>query len=163
MSRNAIPRNELEAQERGRALAALALMRRKRVSLRAAAKDYETNSETVRRFVGSAIRKDKRGRYWAAPYDRIPRKINHLLLDGSTVPLIIRDSRTASKISVHSNELRKYRSTGDSSGLVKFKSISFDADGVTHRFLTDPDVIDRLEDAGSLTAIENLYYARMAL
>jgi hypothetical protein len=161
--RNRIPRNEAEAQDRERALAARALMRREKVSLRAAARAYETDPKTVRRFVGSALRKDKNGRYRATRYDRIPVTINHLMLDGSVVPLRIRDSRTASKIAEHSNELRKYRRFGDSSGLAQFRGKAFRADGVIHQFLTDPIAIDRLEDAGSLTAIESLYYARTAL
>ena len=163
MARNAKPRNELEAQNRERALGALAKMRRDRISLRAAARAYGTDPKTVRRFVGSALRKDKSGRYRATRYDRIPVTINHLMLDGSVVPLRIRDSRTASKIAEHSNELRKYRRIGDSSGLAQFRGKVFRADGVIHQFLTDPVAIDRLEDAGSLTAIESLYYARTAL
>jgi hypothetical protein len=50
--RNRKPRNKAEAQDRERALAALAKMRREKVSLRTAARDEETNPKTVRRFVG---------------------------------------------------------------------------------------------------------------
>jgi hypothetical protein len=159
--RNAKPRNELEAQDRERALAARALMRREKVSLRAAARAQGTDPKTVRRFVGSALRRDKRGRYWAKPYDRIPSTLNFLTADGP-VAITVRDSRTASRIAEHSNAVRKYRGGGDSSALTQFKGKSFRAGSVVHRFVTDPEVLDRLEGAGSLTAIESLYYARMA-
>src|ERR1700686_3900616 len=128
--RNAKPRNAREAEDRERALGALAKMRRDRISLRAAATAYETDPKTVRRFVGSALRQAKNGRYRAKRYDRIPRTINYLTLDGSVVPLTIRDSRTASKIAEYSNELRKYRRTGDSSGLAQLRRKVFRADGV---------------------------------
>jgi hypothetical protein len=162
MGHNAKPRNAREAEDRERALGALAKMRREKVSLRAAARAYETDPKTVRRFVGSALRQDTSGRYRAKRYDRIPRTMNHLTPDGSVVPITVRDSRTASVIAEHSNALRKYRATGDSSDLGKSRKKSFRVAGVRHRFITDPELIDRLENAGSLTAIENLYYARTA-
>jgi 3-deoxy-D-arabino-heptulosonate 7-phosphate (DAHP) synthase class II len=162
MSRNAKPRNAREAQDRERALAAMARMRREKVSLRAAARAEDTDPKTVKRFVGSALRQDKSGRYRAKPYDRISRTLNFLTAKGS-VPIMVRHSRTASKVAEHSNALREYRRTGDSSALAQFRAQSFRVNGVIHRFVTDPAVIDRLEDAGALTAIESLYYARITL
>lgn len=164
MSRlNAKPGNEREAQDRERALAALGKMRRDKISLRAAARIYETKPAMVRRYVGSALRQDTRGRYRPAPYDRISRTLNHRMPDGSVLPLTVRDSRTASAIADHSNEFGNYRNTGNASGLEQFKTKSFRVGGVRYRFLTDPSTIDHLEDAGVLVAIETLYYARIAL
>src|SRR5271168_2354387 len=115
--RNAKSRNTQETEDRERALAALARMRREKVSLRAAARAEETEPKTVRRYVASALRQDKSGRYRATLYDRIPRTLHFL-----TEVLTIRDSRTASKIAQHSNAVRKYVRTGDSSGLEQFKN-----------------------------------------
>ena len=161
MSRNAKPRNEIEAQERERALGAIARMRRDKLSLRNAARASETTSDLVKKYVGSALRRNKSGRYRATLYDRIPRSLNFLILD-RYVPITIRDSRTASKIAEHSNAVRKYVRTGDTSTLAQFKNKSFRTGGAVHRFVAEPDLLDRLADAGSLAGIETLYYARMA-
>jgi hypothetical protein len=163
MSRNAKPRNPREAEDRERALAALAMMRRhEATSLRAAAKAKKTDLKTVKRYVGSALPKDKHGHYHTTLYDRIPRTLSHLTPQGM-IPVTVRDSRTASKIAVYSNAVGTYRRTGDSSALTQFKGKSFRAGGVVHRFVTDPDTIDLLEDVGLLTAMESLYYAQVAL
>lgn len=162
MSRNRKPRNEAETQDRERALATLAQMRRDKVSLRAAARAYETDPKTVRRFAGSAIRRDKSGRYRAKPYDRIPRTLNFITEAGS-VPITVRDSRTASRIAEHSNAVRKYvRPNSDASALEQFKNKSFRVRGVRYRFVVDLDVLNILVSANSLAGIESLYYARMA-
>ena len=72
--RNAIPRTQREREARERALAALALMRREKRSLTAAARAKDTNPRTVRRYVGSALRrKGLSGRYKAKPRDRLLR------------------------------------------------------------------------------------------
>lgn len=162
MRRNAKPRNAEEAEDRERSLAALARMRREGVSLRAAARAEETDSKTVKRYVGSALLQEKRGRYRATPYDRIPRTLNHLTSQ-RIIPLTVRDSRTASRIAMHSNAVGTYRKTGDSSALAQFKGKSFRVGGVVHRFVTDPDTIDLLEDADLFPAMESLYYAQVAL
>lgn len=161
MMRNAQPRNAREAEERDRALAALATMRRDKASLRAAASAAEIDSATVKRYVGSALRKDQSGHYRASRYDRIPRTLNFLTPTGP-VAVTVRDSRTASKIAEHSNAVRKYVRTGDVSALEAFKNESFRAAGINHRFVTGVDALDQLADAGSLTSFESLYYARVA-
>ena len=160
--RNAKPRNAREAEERDRALAVLARMRRDRLSLRAAAKAEEIDSRAVSRFVGSAIRQDKGGRHRATRYDRIPRTLNHLTRDG-TVPVTVRDSRTASRLAEHSNAIRSYRRFRDPAVLAQFKGKSFQVGGIKHKFLIDPAAIDLLEDAGVLAGIESLYYAHAIL
>lgn len=160
--RNAIPRNNREGQARERALAALALMRREKRSLKAAAKAQGTDPRTVRRYVGTAIRQDAlRHRYKPTASDRLARSLN-VITPGGTQAVTVRDSRTASRIAEHSNAVRKYVRTGDTSGLELFKNKSFRVARVVHRFVIDTDTLDNLADAGSLATIESLYYARMA-
>lgn len=154
MSRNATPRNAREAQNREAALAVLAAMRRKRRSLRAAAKDQSITPRTVLRFVGSAIFQ-KGGRYRAKPFDRIPRVLDVPTPHGRVV-MTIRDSRTASRIAEYSNALKAYSRGRDASVLEPFRGITFQAQGVSHRLTTDTRTLDRLADSGDL-AFENLY------
>jgi len=161
MRRNAIPTNDQEEQDRDRALGALGLLRRQGIAFRVATEIMGTNPKTAKPYVNSALRKDKRGRYYATLYDRIPRRLNFFMADGSH-PIVIRDSRTASRIAEYSNAVRTYLRTGEITALVQFSGKSFRSGGVVYRFITDRDVLDRLADAGSLSAIESLYYARMA-
>lgn len=161
--RNAEPRNAAEAIHRERALGVIARMRREKVSLRAAAKAEETDPETVKKFTGSALRRDKSGRYRATPYDRIPRTLNFITANGP-VAITVRDSRTASKIAEHTNAVRKYlRPPSDLSKVNTFKGKSFQAAGEVHHFVTEPNLLDILADTGSLAGIESLYYARVAM
>jgi hypothetical protein len=53
----AIPRNPREALAKERALAVLGFMRRSKVSLTAAAKTERIRPSTVRRYVGSAMKR----------------------------------------------------------------------------------------------------------
>lgn len=153
---NDVPRTKPQAQARERALATLARMRRDKISLRAAAKTEQTNARTVRRYVGSALRQSgSRGRYHATAFDRISRTLNFLTPNG-TVPVIVRDSRTASLIGEYMNAVKNYTTGRDQSGLKNFENKSFRASGVIYRFVTDPAILDRLADAGVL-AIEGLY------
>jgi len=161
MSRNAKPRNAHEAQKRELALATVALMRREGIPLSKAARIQGVSPRTVLEFARPALRLGRDGKYWALPYDHIPRTLNFLTSRG-TIPVTVYDSRTATDIAEYMNAVRKYVRTGDTSGLERFKDKSFVADGRVRRFVTDPDVLDELADAGSLAGIESLYYARTA-
>ena len=68
--RNATPRNEREAHARERALAAISAMRRDGLSLRAAAKAEGTDPGTVRRYAGTALRRDSPGGRYIGIYNR---------------------------------------------------------------------------------------------
>jgi hypothetical protein len=161
MSREAKPRNSYETEESERALATLALMRRERMSLTTAVRIQATSRRTVLDYARSGLRRDRHGEYWALPYDHIRRTLNFLTPRG-TIPVTVFDSRTATDIAEYMNAVRKYVRTGDTSELERFKDRSFVTAGRVRRFVTDPDVLDELADAGSLSAIESLYYARVA-
>ena len=67
---DAIPSNEREAQAREQSLATLALMRRKRLALTAAADEVGVDPKTVLRYVASALRQPKPGEdYEPTAYD----------------------------------------------------------------------------------------------
>jgi hypothetical protein len=154
--RNAKPRTEEETQTRERALTALALMRREGLALNAAANAVGIDPKTVLRYVGSALRqKGERGDYHATAYDHIPRTL-HFITPGGPLPVTVQDSRIASRIAEYMNAVRTYVHSGESSALESFRGESFEASGTTYRFLTDPETLDRLADAGVL-AIEGLY------
>jgi hypothetical protein len=82
--------------------------------------------------------------------------LNHLTFDGD-IPIVVRDSRTASLIAQHKNAVRTYGRGDGGAALERFKGKSFRAGGVTYTFVTDTDVLDRLADAGIPT--EGLYRA----
>jgi len=155
--RNTIPRNSREALARERALAALGFMRTHKVSLAAAAKASNTQPRTVRRFVGSTLlRSGTRGTYQAKPHDRLTRSLNFLTAQGE-IPIDVRGSRAASMIGKYLNAVKKYRNSGDSSALAKFRGKTIRAlDGSRHEFLTDTNSLDRLAGA-ALLGVEGLY------
>ena len=157
--RNAKPRTKREVEARERALAAVARMRREKLSLSAAAKAEGTHIRTVRRYAGTALeRPGRRGLFRAKASDRLSRSLNFPTPLGQEV-VVVRSSSTASAIGEYLNAVRKYLNTGDTSALVRFRGKSFrTADGVRHEFITDQASLDRLADAGVL-AIEGLYQA----
>jgi hypothetical protein len=77
--------------------------------------------------------------------------------DGA-VWVTVYDSRIASRTGEYLNALRAFTHEGDSSALESFRGESFEADGITYRFLTDLPTLSRLGDAGELQ-IERLYRA----
>ena len=125
-SKNHRPRNRRERIARERALAALSVMRRDKLSLTAAAKAVKTDPETIQRYVGSAlVRKGSRGRYRARAYDRIPRTLNHYT-PGRSVAVTVNSSRTASLIAEYSNAVKSYlNNRADESVLQPFVGKSF--------------------------------------
>lgn len=160
--RNAIPRTEREAEARERALATLALMRRKGLALTTAAKAQETDPRTVRRYVGSALRQRAlRQRYKPTASDRLARTLNVITPEG-TQPVTVRDSRTASRIAEYMNAVRTYVNKGELSALERFRGQSFQAAGVRYTFVTDPNTLELLADAGVL-AFEQLYRATQGM
>ena len=155
---NAIPRNEREAYAKERALAALARSRREGLTPSVAARAEGTTLNTMRRYVGTALQqKSPGGRWRVTASDRIARTLNFLTERGP-VAITVRDSRLASQIGEHANAVKVYRNTGDTSTLAPFRGKSFRAGGLTHRFITDPEILDKLADAGVLE-IEGLYRA----
>jgi hypothetical protein len=109
----------------------------------------------VFQFVGSAFRKTSNGRYVAKPFDRLAREVNVLTPHGEEWATV-RDSRTASRIGEHRARVREWRRTRNRDVLTPFDGLSFRAGGRTYRFVTDPEMLNRLDDA-DLLALETLY------
>ena len=146
--RNIKPKNNRERLARDRAISALAIMRRDKLSLTAAAKQAQTDPETVRRYVGSAlVRSGTRGQYKARTFDRIPRRLK-FLASGGAIPITVHSSRTASLIAEHMNAVRKYLRTGDESVLKSFRGKQFRAGKQTYEFVTDTEVLHTYGNAG---------------
>jgi DNA-binding CsgD family transcriptional regulator len=143
------PRKPLapDSSPRERALDALAL-RRRGYSLRRAADLARTDPRTVRRHVGSALRKNG-GRWVASPFDRIPREMTVLTTRGPEV-YVIRDSRTASLIAEHANAAGRYVERGDDSRLRRLPRRRFRVNGEDIDLAVDPVRLDRLAQGGEL-------------
>jgi hypothetical protein len=133
-----------------------ARMRSGNISLPKAAREFGARPYLVRHFAGAAFRKLPNGRYAAKAVDRLLR----ILLVPSKKGLIeiaLRDSRQASLIGEYWGAVDRYLSTGDASGLNKFKRIRItDATGKRVRLLTDLDELRRQASAGVLR-FESLY------
>lgn len=157
---NAQPRSPQQHHERDLSLAVLADMRRDRRALTKAARARSIDAAIVQRYVGSALRRTASGRYEATLFDRIPREVSVLTPQGP-VWVTVLDSRTASRIGEHRIKVKEWRRTRDRAVLNPFDGLSFRAGGVTHRFVTDPDTLNQLDDA-DLLALETLYRSMQA-
>lgn len=142
-----------EAYER--ALEALALMRRKGVSLTRAAREVRTTPNTVRRYAGSATRKASNGRYVAKPSDRLIRRMRFLTPRGR-ITLDVTNSRTATRIARYFAAVDRYLKTGKTDALRQFRRKAIRVGKVAYPFLTDPRTLDRLANAGEVV-FEDLY------
>ena len=131
-------------------------MRREGTSVTQAAKEYGIDRRTVIGLGGSALRKQKNGRYKATSFDQLLRVLVIPSPDGLK-EVAVRDSRTASKIASYSNVVHRFLQTGDVSGLNGFKNLSInDAAGKPIKLLTDTKELTRLGSAGVLS-FESLY------
>lgn len=100
-----------------------------------------------------------RGGRWAANRtDRVERWLKSYE-NGTRIEVLVRDSRTATRLSRYANAVGRYRETGDPSRLAEFEGKSyFDAAGKGHTFETDPaalrDAFERSEsDFGAFVDI----------
>jgi hypothetical protein len=91
----------------------------------------------------------------ATPFDRVSRAVSVLTPQGPEW-IAVGDSRTRSRISEHRNAVKNWRHTRDVDLLKPFKGLSFRVGGKTFRFVTDPQMLNRLDDA-DLLALETLY------
>lgn len=155
--RNAKPKNGREEDAQERAFRVLSRIRRNKESLNSAARAENTDTATVDRYVGSALRK-VRGRYVAAPRDTILRTI-HIHADKypDKIAVTVRGPVQARIGSGHANAVQRYRDIGDSSGLMKFEGQYItDARGNKYLLLTDTHELDRRARKGRLS-FESLY------
>jgi len=143
---------------RERALEALQRMRTDGESLTRAAREVHTTPETVRRYVGSALIRTRRGRWAATPSDRLTRRVWFLTPQGK-VEVAVRSSRTASRIARYMAAVDRYLRLGETDALQEFVGKFVRSRGASFVFLTDPRVLDRLAHAGEVS-FERLYVQR---
>jgi hypothetical protein len=145
-----VPRTKREAQILEKVLAAVSLSRRENLEIRLAARVEGTRLSTIRRYAPSALenRKDK---YRAKPYDRIPRTLTVIDSKGMR-PLSVRSSRSASKIARYLNAVRTFIYKDDESVLAPFRGKKI----AGYRFVTNVGRLKQLADAG-LLSLDRLY------
>lgn len=150
-----------EAQEQWNRVAhVIQKVRTERVSVTQAAKEFGIDRKKVIQLGGSALRKQKNGRYKAKSFDRLLRVLVIPSSDGLK-EVAVRDSRTASKIAEYSNAVHRFLQTGDASRLRTFRKLKInDASGNPIKLLTDTNELTRIGLAGVLS-FESLY-ARVA-
>lgn len=136
-----------ERLARRRALEVVSEARRGKGSLSKLARARGMSPKTVRR--ASGVFRKQGGRWVPTRSDRVERWLKSYE-NGSRVEVLVRDSRTASRLSRYSNAVGHYLESGDPSGLAEFEGKTYrDAYGTVHTFDTDPAAIraaiERLE------------------
>lgn len=132
---------------------------REGVSLARASAEYGISPRTVQRFAGSALRKNKSGRYAPKPSDNLLRVLL-VPVHGGRDEVAVRGSRASSAISERLAAQQHFLATGDASRINKLKREKIlDASGREIPFLTDRDELERLGDAGVLS-FESIYARR---
>jgi hypothetical protein len=129
-------------------------MRTQCFSLTRAARQAETTTRTVRKYVSRALT-HRAGHFHAKPSDGLERRLRFLTVRG-IIELTVRSSRTATRIAVYSNAVDHYLRTGDTSLLRPFRGKTVRAGKVGYPFLTDPRTLNRLAHAGEVS-FEDLY------
>lgn len=131
-------------------------MRASRRSLQRAAKEIGVDPSQVIKLGGSALRKQKNGKYVARKTDRLLRVLPILKLKGKR-RITTRDSVQASMLGKYWASVQRYSQTGDDSALRKFKGKHItDASGKRHILLTDLKQLDLLGRRGELS-FESFY------
>ena len=133
------------------ALATLSLMRREKLSLSEAAQRLGISPGLVQRYAGEGLRRGASGNYYARPSDNIPRSLSFLTERG-LITVEARNSKEATLVSKYMTATKNYLMTGDESFLDRFRGKRFGR----HQFVTDPDILDELADAGELD-FDSLY------
>ena len=148
-------RDQHKAETKRRALAALALMRRQRISLAEACRAEHIKSKTFLTIAGSAVTQDHPGgRYRATKGDSFRRDLKvPTTLGQITVP--IKGSKTATQIAKYQNAVAEYLRTGKTSSLRPFRGKSVvDARGRKVELITDPATLSALATADELKFID---------
>lgn len=153
--RRASLRGKASAEAERRALKAVSLMR-KGLSRQKAAGRAKTSPRTVQKYAKKVVRR-RDGVYHALPVDQMRRPMRVLTEQGVAVA-DIRSSRVASRLSKYWGAVDHYLRTGDRTRLRPFEGKALRACGHRFAFITDPDLLARLAEAGEVR-FEDLYEA----
>jgi hypothetical protein len=139
-----------------RVVTVISKMRSGKTSLQQAAKEYGISPGTVKRWAGSALQKQKSGKWAAKRSDRLLRVLKIPTPEGPR-EIGVRGSRQATQVAKLWNAIHKFLETGDQKEFAKFRGKFIKgADGVQIPFITDPKELNRLGSAGILN-FETLY------
>lgn len=127
---------------------------RKGLSRAKAATRAKTTPRTIQKYAKQAVRR-REGSYHALPADQIRRPMRVLTAQGVTVA-DVRSSRVASRLAHYWNAVDHYLRTGDRRRLRPFEGKRLRAGGHLFEFITDPDLLARLAEAGEVR-FEDLY------
>jgi hypothetical protein len=135
---------------RARALHALSLMRREKLSLAEASRLEHIKPGTLLKYVGRAIRQDKPGgRYQATASDRFRRDVQIPTALGQTT-ISISGSKAATEIAKYQNAVARYLRNGDASKLKRFQGKKVGIGKNKVELITDPATLSSLALAGAL-------------
>ncbi|MBK6781763.1 MAG: hypothetical protein IPG75_19820 [Gemmatimonadetes bacterium] len=127
---------------------------RKGLSRAKAAARAGTTPRTIQKYARKAVRR-REGVYQARPADQLRRPMRLLTEQGVTVA-DVRSSKVASRLSKYWGAVDHYLRTGDRTRLRPYEGKRLRAGGHLFDFLTDPDLLARLAEAGEVR-FEDLY------
>lgn len=137
-----VPVAQLSRREqltRRRGLEVVSEVRRGKGSLSKVARARGIAPKTVRRATGAFGKQG--GRWVARPTDKVERWLK-TYEGGYRTEVLVRDSRTATRLSRYANAVGRYIETGDATGLKEFEGKTYkDAAGKVHSLETSPDSI----------------------
>jgi hypothetical protein len=154
---DAVPRNRIQAEDRDRALAVLALSRRARLTLREASTIERIKPSTVLRYAGSGFENHGKD-YRAKKSDRISRTLTVLDSKGPRGQKV-NSSRASRRISQYWNALAKAKRTGSYAALNKFRGERVPSSNFN--FIVSLTKLKKFADAGILK-FEKLYWTGKA-
>jgi hypothetical protein len=135
---------------------AISKMKKDRVSLPRAAREFGVSRLQMKRLGGAALCKRRNGRYYSKVREPLLRVMRILTPQGVT-EIAVTNSGQASLLGEYWNVVQHYLATGDVSLLAGFRGKQIaDADGNEFPLLTETEELDRLGSAGVLS-FESLY------
>lgn len=118
---------------------------REKIPPRKAEKLAHSKIANSQKYLGSTIRRNRRGKIIVTPADRLYRRMTVISPDG-TVTVEVRGSRAASLIGRHHNAVQDFIATRDPAVLRDFRGKSVGG----HELATDPTLLRRLGREGEL-------------
>jgi len=133
-------------------------MRKKGYTLARASRDLGIPTRTVKRHVGSALRK-RRGRWELSGRDRISRVLR-IIERGAETIVEVPDFENASRIGKYYEIVRRFLDTGDRSVLREVQGIRriIDIHGKTHTLELRPEILYRIGQRRAEPEFFQLYH-----
>lgn len=122
---------------------------REEIPSRKAEKLARSKIDNSEKYLGSAIRRNRKGKVIVASADRLYRRMTAITPDGP-VTVEVRGSRAASLLGRHANAVQTFVQTGDARDLQAFSGKSVGG----HELTTDLNVLRRLARRGELDVDE---------